>query len=117
MPAFILTWLTGAGLKYVAMALGVVLIIAAYFIWLHEHDARLLAEQIRHERELREAGLTAVEHERELRMVADAHERELRVATEASDACNSARMTTSAIDGWSTAIRSGLARTAAGVTP
>lgn len=41
-------------------------------------DARLLADRIAHERELRQAQLAAFDHERELRVVYDAHERELR---------------------------------------
>ena len=44
--------------------------------------AKLLAERIKHERQLREAQYAAFYHERELRSLYDAHEREMRKTNE-----------------------------------
>ena len=50
--------------------------------------AKLLAERIRHERDLREAEAKSFDHERELRAIFDGHERELRKQVEDATARN-----------------------------
>ena len=51
-------------------------------------ENKLLAERIKHERELRQAEAAAFAHERELRAIFDGHERELRKQVEDATARN-----------------------------
>lgn len=49
---------------------------------LRKLERRILANDIQHERELREAAIKAIDHERELRVISDKHEYELRLSAE-----------------------------------